>query len=212
MTAADAARRDARPVPPTDGTPPAPPAGPPAGRPRHRRALVACGAVGLVLVGLVAVLATRSVAPGTVETSNLGGKVAPAVAGRNLLTGAPVSLAGERGKFVLVDFFASWCAACQSEAPAIEQFLFTHRAAGDVAVIGVDSTTDTTGDAAAFLRRTGATFPAITDPGGQIAVHYGVASPPQSFLVGPSGKVVAWIPGGVTAAALDALVPAGAVR
>lgn len=183
----------------------------PRGR-RRRRALLASGIVGLILVGLVAVLATRSVAPGTVETSSLGGKPAPPVAGRNLITGAPVSLAAERGKYVLVDFFASWCAACQSEAPGIEQFLFSHRRAGDVAVIAVDSTTDTTGDAAAFLRRTGATYPAITDPGGQIANSYGVASPPQSFLVGPTGKVVAWIPGGVTAAALDALVPGGSAR
>lgn len=158
-------------------------------------------------MALVAVLATRSVAPGTVATSDLGGKSAPPVAGRNLLTGAPVSLVAERGRYVLVDFFASWCAACQSEAPAIEQFLFSHRTAGDVAVIGVDSTTDTRGDAAAFLSRTGATFPAIADPGGRIADSYGVASPPQSYLVGPNGQIVAWIPGGVTAASLDALVP-----
>jgi cytochrome c biogenesis protein CcmG/thiol:disulfide interchange protein DsbE len=169
--------------------------------------LVASSVVGVMMVGLVALLASRQAAPGTVATSNLGGKPAPPVVGRNLFTGAPVSLAADRGRYVLVDFFASWCAACQDEAPAIEQFLFSHRRAHDVAVIGVDSTTDTKLDAEAFLERTGATFPAISDPGGRIADSYGVASPPQSYLVAPDGRIAAWIPGGVTAASLDALVP-----
>ncbi len=172
----------------------------------RRRALAASGIIGVLVVLLVAVLATRPPAQGTVAPSPLGGKVAPPLAGRDLMTGRPVSLAAERGRYVLVDFFASWCAACQSEAPQIEAFLFAHRRARDVAVIGVDSTSDTTGDARAFLRRTGATFSAISDPSGTIATAYGVASPPQAFLVSPSGRVIAWVPGAIVAAKLDTLI------
>ena len=188
---------------------PGPTSGPGRGTRRRRRALVASSCVGVLALVLVVILATRTVAPGTVTESPLGGRTAPPVAGRNLLTGAPVSLAAERGRYVLVDFFASWCGACQTEAPEIESLLFAHRAARDLVVIGVDSTTDTVGDAAAFLRSTGATYPAISDPGGRIADAYGVASPPQSFLVGPDGKVVGWIPGGIVAAKLDALIGPG---
>lgn len=179
-------------------------------RRRRRRALVAASVSGLVLVVLVAVLATRPVATGTVVPSPLGGKIAPAFAGRDLTTGRRISLAAERGQYVLVDFFASWCAACQSEAPQIESLLFTHRRAHDLVVIGIDSTSDTSASARAFLARTGATYPAITDPGGTIANAYGVASPPQSFLVAPNGRIVAWIPGGIVAAKLSPLIGAGA--
>jgi peroxiredoxin len=170
-------------------------------RPRRRALYGALGVAALVVL-LVAVLATRSVAPGTVTSSSLGGKMAPPVAGTDIMTGKPISLRSLRGRYVLVDFFASWCAACQSEAPQIEALLFGARRSHDLSIIGVDSTSDTNADARAFLARTGATYPAITDPGGKIATEYGVASPPQSFLVSPSGRIIGWIPGGIVAKTL----------
>ena len=48
----------------------------------------------------------------------------------------------------------------------------------------------------------------MNDPNGSIAVAYGVANPPESFVVAPDGRVIGAIPGGVTLAALDELVPA----
>ncbi len=188
------------------------PAGPPTRLSHRRRALVASVVVGLVAVVLVAVLATRSTAPGTVVANPLGGKMAPEFSGRTLVGGHRFSLRAERGRYVLVDFFASWCGACQSEAPQLEALLYQHRRAHDLVVIGVDSTTDTPADALAFLRRTGATYPAISDPGSQIANAYDVVSPPQSFLVAPDGRIVAWIPGGIVATKLDPLLAAAPLR
>lgn len=172
-------------------------------RPRRARYLVASLAV--VLGVLVAVLATRSTPPGTDAYSSLGGKIAPPVSGRAIVGGEQVSLASLRGKYVLLDFFASWCAVCEVEVPQIEAFLFTHRASHDVAVLGVDGA-DSASDGAAFLKRTGATWPAIEDSSGDIELAYGVTGPPASFLIAPDGRVIAKIVGGATAATLDRLV------
>jgi len=65
---------------------------------------------------------------------------------------------------------------------------------------------DTAGNAAAFERQVGATWPSIVDPNEKIAINYGVDDPPQAFLIAPDGRVVDRILGGVTAGALDRLV------
>jgi cytochrome c biogenesis protein CcmG/thiol:disulfide interchange protein DsbE len=171
---------------------------------RGRRALVASVVVGAVSAVLVAVLATRSTPPGSTVATRLGGRMAPVVAGPALVGGEPVSLAALRGKYVLLDFFASWCVPCQQEVPQIEAFLFAHRRAHDVAAIGVDID-ENAADGRAFLERVGATWPAVEDPSGarSFALAYDVTDPPESYLISPSGRVVAEIAGGVTVASLD---------
>ncbi len=53
------------------------------------------------------------------------------------------------------------------------------------------------------MRSTGATWPAVIDPGGQIALQYGVRGPPETFIVSPGGTVVAHFDGPMTAGSLD---------
>ncbi len=174
---------------------------------RGRRALVASLAVGAAAAVVVAVLATRSTPPGSEVATRLGGQLAPPIAGRTLVGDRQVSLASMRGKYVLVDFFASWCVPCQQEVPQIEAFLFQHRRGRDVAALGVDID-ENAADGRAFLERVGATWPAVEDPSGarSFALAYSVADPPESYLVSPDGRVVAEIAGGVTTASLDRLL------
>ncbi len=178
--------------------------------PRRRRALSGALVVGAIGVVFVAVLATRSAAPATLAPSALGGRPAPAIAGSDLRSGAAVRLAtlgDHHRRFVLVDFFASWCVPCQQEMPQLAAWAFAHRTR--VAVLGVDIA-DTAANGASFLRRYGATWPAVEDRSGagSASVAYGVASPPQLFLVAPSGVVVARLVGAPSLAQLDATLAA----
>jgi peroxiredoxin len=175
---------------------------------KRRPALVVATAVGLLLIAFVAVLATRTITPpGAVASSPLQGKPAPSIAGVNVMNGSRVSLADERGHYVVVAFFASWCPQCVTETPQLVAFLYAERAI-HASVIGVIYD-DSVGNAQNFLRYYGAHWPAVADTKGVIAAEYGVVSPPEAFVVAPSGRIIDWIPGGVTEAELLQIVELG---
>ena len=102
--------------------------------------------------------------------------------------GTPVTLAGLRGKVVVLNFWASWCnPACYDEAPVLEQMWQTYRERG-VVVVGVDMQ-DTSEAAQAFIQRFGLTFSNAPDPQGKLAVEYGVYGVPKTFFVGRDGTI-----------------------
>ena len=152
--------------------------------------------VALVVVGIV--LATRTPQEATAVQSPLLGRTAPAFSGTDLSSGAPVSLVALRGHYVLVNFFASWCGPCQQEAPDLSRLHYqqAHTPGGAQMVSVVFH--DTTSTARAFLRSNGDLWPAVGDPGGVIAEHYGVTAPPTTFVIDPSGRVAAVLVGPAT--------------
>lgn len=81
-------------------------------------------------------------------------------------------------------------------------FAFHHRAAGSAALVSVVYD-DTASSARNFMTTSGATWPAVVDPSGQIAVDYGVRGPPETFVISPAGKVLVHLDGAVTEADLD---------
>jgi cytochrome c biogenesis protein CcmG/thiol:disulfide interchange protein DsbE len=176
-------------------------------RVRHPIRWVA-GAVLLVLVVLGIVLATRTPQEATAVASPLLGRPAPAFTGTDLSTGAPVSLASLRGHYVVINFFASWCIPCQEEAPDLSRFHYqqTHTTDGADMVSVVFH--DTSGTALSFLRSNGDLWPAVSDPGGTIAEHYGVTAPPTTFVVDPAGRVSAVLEGPATQRNLDSFLTA----
>jgi cytochrome c biogenesis protein CcmG, thiol:disulfide interchange protein DsbE len=93
-----------------------------------------------------------------------------------------------RGSWVLVNFWASWCAPCRSEAPALESFQRQHSPQG-FTVLGINLD-DTSDDAIAFVRRFGLTYPQLRDgDGSDRRDAYGMTGFPESFLVDPAGKL-----------------------
>ena len=177
-----------------------------AGPVRSRVALVAAVVVGLLVLAFVAVLATRDPSSEQATQSPLIGRAAPAVAGPTL-DGSTYDLADQRGRWVLVNFFATWCTPCIVEHPELIRFSERHEELGDAAVVSVlfDDDPD---KAAAFFEREGGDWPVVVDDQGAIGVAYGVARVPESFLVAPDGTVVQRLVGGITAEQLDDLLAA----
>ncbi len=158
------------------------------------------GVIAVVLLAFSIFVATRSPASSSIEASPIVEHVAPAISGPTV-AGGHFSLTNYRGKFVLVNFFASWCASCAIEEPQLVRF----SKAGIGRVLAVDFQ-DENGPARAFLSRYDANWPAVADPNGQIAIKWGVSAPPESFLISPSGVVLTKIVGPVTAKELRILV------
>jgi cytochrome c biogenesis protein CcmG, thiol:disulfide interchange protein DsbE len=118
--------------------------------------------------------------------------------------GASKSIADYRGRWVLVNLWASWCSPCRDEAPALEDFQHAESRRG-FTVVGVDSR-DLTPDAQKFVGEFGLTYPQLHDGAGDLSDDLGTHGYPESFLVDPQGKLALIRRGAVTADYLQQVV------
>jgi cytochrome c biogenesis protein CcmG/thiol:disulfide interchange protein DsbE len=125
------------------------------------------------------------------------GEAAPTEALPRLEGGGSESLADYRGKWVLVNFWASWCPPCRAETPALEEFQQRH-SGPRFTVLGID-TQDLSDDALAFVEKFGVSYPQLRDGKGDAADDYGTTGVPETFLVDPTGKIRLAVPGTVDA-------------
>lgn len=105
----------------------------------------------------------------------------------NEASGGAVSLEDQRGKVVLVNFWATWCAPCEVEMPVLQQAYEAHRERG-FTVLAVDFD-EPAGDVQAFGDKLGLTFRLLLDPGGEVQQLYRVRGYPTSVFVDSHGVI-----------------------
>ncbi|MBI4337469.1 MAG: TlpA family protein disulfide reductase [Chloroflexi bacterium] len=143
--------------------------------------------IGVVaLVGLMAWgMANRQPATGRSGFTRVG-KPAPDFA-LTLFGGGDFQLAQQRGKPVIINFWASWCVPCREEAPLLERTWRAYRDKG-VVFVGVDIQ-DSESDARAYLREFNNTYPNGPDFSGKVTIDYGVVGIPVTFFVSKDGVI-----------------------
>jgi cytochrome c biogenesis protein CcmG, thiol:disulfide interchange protein DsbE len=149
----------------------------------------------LLLAGLlIALIATQVLGrPAPINVTVQGGRASVGATAPDFTTqtldGAPVRLSQYRGKPVVLNFWATWCAPCQDEMPLIQRASDIDKGQGLV-VLAVNYQQTSTSSMKAFLRKVDIKFPAVYDPAGQIAAAYRVnVGLPVTVFIDRSGKV-----------------------
>jgi cytochrome c biogenesis protein CcmG, thiol:disulfide interchange protein DsbE len=96
------------------------------------------------------------------------------------------SIADYRGRWVLVNLWASWCVPCRQEAPVLDRF--ARRYGKRVSVLGID-VQDNSDDALAFLRDYRVDYRQLRSVGDERSAAFGSTGVPENFLVNPRGRL-----------------------
>jgi cytochrome c biogenesis protein CcmG/thiol:disulfide interchange protein DsbE len=151
--------------------------------------LLALACVAGLLALLVWQLGHQQHAPGV-------GAMAPAFNLNRLEGPGKISLASLRGKPVVLNFWASWCEPCKTEAAVLERDWTSNRGSG-VVFLGVDYH-DLASDARRFVSAHALTFPMLEDGSGSVTGRYGISQVPETYVLNREGRVVAHLRGPIT--------------
>lgn len=111
-----------------------------------------------------------------------------------LLNGASISLAQQRGKVVVVNYWATWCIPCQTETPQFDSVYRAYKSKG-VRFIGVDTKNAPESAVRTWVSNNHISYPIVYDEPGRTALQLGSGLPieslPFTVLVDRSGRVAA---------------------
>lgn len=120
------------------------------------------------------------------------------------LDGKTFDLAAQRGRWVIVNYWATWCGPCIKEMPAISHFVATHK---NVVAIGLAYEDSEPADIKAFLAKHPVVYPiaqvTLDKPLKDFDEPHGL---PTTYLISPDGRVARHIVGPVTEASLAELI------
>ena len=120
------------------------------------------------------------------------------------LEGNPVELASLRGRVVVIDFWATWCAPCVLQIPVLNAFHERHQGE-DVVVLGVSVDLEGDGVVRDFAEEHGVLYPILLGDE-SLAREYGALGFPSLFVIAPDGSVDSSHIGVIDAEALEEAV------
>jgi len=103
------------------------------------------------------------------------------------LTGKNIKLSELRGRVVLINFWATWCAPCKEELPFFNRLYTKYKGVGlEILGVNIDKVTSQASQMSGALDLT---FPILLDPAGRVSELYRIRSMPTTFVVAKDGTV-----------------------
>jgi Peroxiredoxin len=105
------------------------------------------------------------------------------------MQGQVVRLLQLKGKVVLLNVWATWCAPCRQEMPTLET-LYQRLKGKDFVMLAVSQDVDGEKTVRSYLQEGGYTFPVLLDVQGEVGRKYGVLGYPETFIIDRQGTIV----------------------
>lgn len=121
---------------------------------------------------------------------------------RNRLDGVPLTLSQQRGKVVLLNFWATWCGPCEIEMPLLQ---ILHEDYPDLVLWAMDLGEEPA-EIAPWIEARGLTFPILLDRTRTLEYIYALRGQPSTFIIGGDGRIVTIIDGPIREEALRPLL------
>lgn len=118
--------------------------------------------------------------------------------------GQTLNLSDLQGEIIVLNFWASWCVPCHTEAPELENFWRSYQDQG-VTVLGI-TWSDTQRNSQDFITRYDITYPNAADLGTRITGLYNVNNVPESFVINREGEIVRFLKGATSEAELIEII------
>jgi peroxiredoxin len=160
-------------------------------------------AAAAVALGIAIFVLLHAFSPGVVPRpaqpgAESGDSVPPVAAGERApdftlpsLGGQEVSMAKLRGKVVILNVWATWCAPCRAEMPSMETLYEDFKANRNFVLLAVSQDERGREAVAPFIKKNGYHFTVLLDPKNIVSSAYGASGVPETFVIGRDGRIVA---------------------
>jgi len=172
------------------------------GLPRAGRSGTTGQRAGLFFIALV-LAGTLGAAPVAAEASGSGKRPAPDFSLPDL-KGTEIGLRDFRGRYLLVNFWATWCGPCKLEMPSLE-ILYRRFVSRRLAVVGISNDMFGATVVEPYVRDQELTFPILLDPQLEASNAFEVLSLPTTYLIDPEGNIIGVLSGAENWAAPETL-------